>query len=49
MLADKGVSIVIAGKFGPNIIQAMKSRGMKYYEVTGKVNEAFSEFMERGV
>ncbi len=46
MLADKGVGIVIAGKFGPNMTSAMEARGLKYTEVGGKVRDALNEVLK---
>jgi predicted Fe-Mo cluster-binding NifX family protein len=40
MLADKGVDVVVAGRFGPNIIQALEQRGVRHAEASGKVSEA---------
>ena len=45
MLADKKVDIVIAGRFGPNMAQALTERGLKYYEKTGIVKDAILEFI----
>jgi predicted Fe-Mo cluster-binding NifX family protein len=42
MLADKEVNIVIAGKFGPKMTEALKDRGLKYREFNGKVLDALS-------
>jgi predicted Fe-Mo cluster-binding NifX family protein len=39
MLADKGVDIVIGGAFGENMAATLKTRGMKYYEMSGSVRE----------
>jgi predicted Fe-Mo cluster-binding NifX family protein len=45
MLADKAVTVVVAGRFGPNMISAMKERGLKYYEMKGKIGEAILRFL----
>jgi predicted Fe-Mo cluster-binding NifX family protein len=39
MLADKSVNIVIAGRFGANMESDLVSRGIKFYEKSGKVKE----------
>ena len=36
MLSDKNVELVIAGKFGANMIPALGEKGMEYKEITGK-------------
>ena len=35
MLKDKGVDLVVAGKFGGNMIGAMEEKNMKYKEIIG--------------
>ena len=40
MLADKGVDVIVAGKFGDKMEQAMAGRGMKYLEFDGTVSDA---------
>lgn len=37
MLAEKKVDLVIAGKLGPNMITALKEKGVEYKEETEKV------------
>lgn len=39
MLADKGVNLVVAGRFGPNMIAGLEERGLKHQEGQGKVAE----------
>jgi len=39
MLADNSVDIVIAGKFGDNMIGALESRGIKFYEKNGEAKK----------
>lgn len=39
-LAQKGVGIIVAGRFGPPMIQAMNRRGMKYIQYSGVAQEA---------
>jgi predicted Fe-Mo cluster-binding NifX family protein len=36
MLADKKVNLVIAGKFGGNMVSALKEKGIKFKEESGK-------------
>jgi predicted Fe-Mo cluster-binding NifX family protein len=36
MLVDKGVNLVIAGEIGPNMIAALKDKGLDYKEESGK-------------
>jgi len=48
MLYDKAVSIIVAGKFGPNMESAMKEKGMKHFEASGKVSEVLDEVF-RGI
>ena len=47
MLADKEVDIVIAGKFGSNMTDTLKTRGLKYYEKPGmKVKDAVEGYLK---
>jgi len=39
MLAEKKVNLVIAGKFGDNMESALKEKGLKFEEKTGKIRE----------
>ena len=39
-LAEKGVTTIIAETFGNKMINAMKSKGITYYEFKGIVNDA---------
>lgn len=43
MLADKQVNLVIAGKFGPNMIGALEERNVKFKEKQGTADKALSE------
>lgn len=47
MLADKGVDIVIAGKFGEKMAKAMKDRGLKCKEMMGKPRQAVSKIINK--
>ncbi len=42
-MKEKGIKIIIAGKFGQNMIGAMDSAGIKYYEKDGLAKEAAKE------
>jgi predicted Fe-Mo cluster-binding NifX family protein len=46
MLADKDVDIVVAGRFGPNMSEALKSRGVNYQEKTDNAKNAISEVVK---
>ena len=37
MLADKKVDLVIAGKVGGNMVSALKEKGIKFKEKSGKI------------
>jgi predicted Fe-Mo cluster-binding NifX family protein len=39
-LAQKGVGLLIAGRFGPFMIEAMDKKGMKYFQFSGVAKEA---------
>ena len=39
MLADEKVDLVISGNFGPNMLQALKTKGIKTKVVSGKTIE----------
>ena len=45
-LAQKGITMVVAGEFGKNMIDAMKGKGMKYLEFKGSAEEALKKFMQ---
>ncbi len=40
MLADKDVRLVIAGKMGENMKEALRSRGLDFKELSGKAKDA---------
>ena len=40
MLADKNVDMAVAGKFGANMTEALKNRGIAAHELTGRADEA---------
>ena len=45
-LAEKGVTIVIAETFGGKMINAMKSKGITYYEFKGIVSNAVKTLLK---
>ena len=44
-LAEKGVTIVIAETFGGKMINAMKNKGMTYFEFKGIANDAVKKVL----
>jgi len=44
-LAEKGVTIVIAGTYGGKMINAMKSKGMTYFEFKGIATDAVKKVL----
>ena len=44
-LAEKGVTIVIAETFGGKMINAMKSKGMTYFEFKGVASDAVKKVL----
>ncbi len=44
-LAEKGVTIVIAETFGGKMINAIKSKGMTYFEFKGIANDAVKKVL----
>lgn len=40
MLADKGIDVLIAGNFGPNMIGALDERGVKHNVMKGSAKKA---------
>lgn len=47
MLADKGIDVVIAERFGMNMIGALEDRKLKHYEKTGAVKEAIRQVLKK--
>ena len=45
-LAQKGITVVVAGDFGEKMIQAMKDKGMQYLEFKGSAEEALKKVLE---
>ena len=39
MLANKKIDLVIAGRVGPNMESALKEKGLKFKEASGKVKD----------
>lgn len=45
-LAQKGVTVVVAGEFGARMIDALKSKGMRYLGFKGSAEEALKKVLE---
>ncbi len=45
-LSNKGVTIVVAESFGGKMINAMKSKGIEFYEFSGKADAAVREVLK---
>jgi predicted Fe-Mo cluster-binding NifX family protein len=45
-LSQKGVTIVIAGKFGSKMINTLKSNGITHFEFKGSVDDAVKRVLE---
>ncbi len=45
-LGDKGVTVVIAESFGGKMTSAMKSKGITFYELKGKADDAVKEVVK---
>lgn len=45
LLSDKGVNVVVAGKFGGNMITALEEKGVKTFEKKGIVEEVLKEIL----
>jgi predicted Fe-Mo cluster-binding NifX family protein len=45
-LAQKGATLVVAGEYGKNMIQAMQNKGLKYLELKGSAEEALKKVLE---
>jgi predicted Fe-Mo cluster-binding NifX family protein len=45
-LAQKGVTMVVAGEFGKNMIDAMKGKGVKYLEFKGSAEDGLKKALE---
>lgn len=46
-LADKDISVVVAGAFGPKMIDAMQSRGMRPLEFQGTADAAVKHALKK--
>jgi predicted Fe-Mo cluster-binding NifX family protein len=44
-LVDRGVQVALAGKFGPNALQAIEAAGLRYAEASGKVRSAVANLV----
>jgi len=45
-LASKGIKILVAGWFGPQIVEVMKSKGMRPVEFKGNAKDAVKKALE---
>jgi predicted Fe-Mo cluster-binding NifX family protein len=45
-LAGKGITVVVAGKFGDKMIGAMKGAGMAYVEFTGTADDGVKKYLK---
>ncbi|MBW2056485.1 MAG: hypothetical protein JRH07_10320 [Deltaproteobacteria bacterium] len=45
MLADRGVGVVVGGRFGENMRDALRERGLEYREMAGSALEAMAEIL----
>jgi len=48
-LAQRSVTVVVAGEFGKNMIQAMKAGGIVYVAFRGSVDAAIKKVLEAGM
>ena len=48
-LAQRSVTVVVAGEFGKNMIQAMKAGGIAYVVFRGSVDAAIKKVLEAGI
>jgi predicted Fe-Mo cluster-binding NifX family protein len=46
-LAGKGVTVVIAGAFGPKMVGALQAKAMRYVEFKGSAAEAVKRALEK--
>jgi len=46
MLADKKVNLVIAERIGPNMETALKEKGLKSKEASGKVKDFYERIIK---
>ena len=47
-LAQRGVTIIIAGNFGSKMINTLESKGIAHFEFKGSVNDAVKRTLEGG-
>jgi len=47
MLADKKVEVMIGSQMGDHMEEALKSRGLKFFEMEGRVIEALAKIIEQ--
>lgn len=48
-LAQRSVTVVVAGEFGKNMVQAMKAGGIAYVTFRGSVDAAIKKVLEAGI
>jgi len=46
MLADKGITLFVAEKVGPNMVQAFEDHKIEYKEMSGDVASAIKEIVD---
>jgi len=44
-LADRDVSVALAGKIGPNAEQALAAAGIKFVQAEGKISDAIESYL----
>ena len=44
-LADRGVSVVLAGKIGPNAEQALAAAGIEFGQAEGQISDAIDGYL----
>lgn len=47
MLEDKGIDLMVAGKFGGNMVQALGQRNMRSHESSGTVEKALKSIEDK--
>jgi predicted Fe-Mo cluster-binding NifX family protein len=45
MLADRGVDLVVAGDFGPNMISALQERNLKSKKMLGTIGDVIKQLI----
>jgi len=49
MLADKKVTMFMAEKIGPNMVQALDQYGIEYKEMSGNIGEALKQLITKSI